>query len=765
MATIIPDDGGAGGVFTPASMVIDDTNPSATFTYRPAAEGDVVIGVTNDSGFLDPPPLPYTAKLVALTYSVTGPPTIAKGVASAPFTVALPTGTITVAPVTITPNDGGAGGVFTPTSMVLSATLREIYSRDKLPDKMPKSASGTFTYTPAGGGNIAIKTTNDGGLADPAGLNYSIPLVDGDVVRLWPDSSPLLNDAPKAGKLSDSCPQGDTIVGLQDVQWWQFAQSFTAVGGRLHSAKFNLGPAGGCTGNVMAHLYASTGVIGSTAMPTGTPLATSEIKRAETMGAGWIEFVFAGGFNLVAGTVYCIAIDARAATGAPIVVYYWGAGTHAGNMSGQLGVNPWGAWSAGNDLPFQLYVETYPTFKENIVGPSGWPVVRFTAAAGDGFNLKTAISGTDPWTILAVFKPIRTSNAFVIAGSGGPALYYLNNGALYVQGEASYHSITYDGTGFTAGFHVVSATSIDLNTQPVWIDGVAQVQGGAYVDAAGTFSALGWRPNGSAYSDFDLAEVLIIGTLSTTDRQNAEATLAAKYGTPAPPAGSVIDLGTLPGLKGWWKADKLGLTPVSTGLKLWAEADSLILNDGDVINSWQNKVPGGTAGGPFGGGPVFKRNIANGHPVARFSGGQGFDWNDGPAWQPFTVFVVAKITNSGGIDFLLQSIGGSRLYLSNGLFTAGSGTDIADTADSSGAFHVFGYVANGSNGTGYVDGQSRMSGAVGANGYGGANGYLHAGASYWSTGDLAEILVYDHALSTIDMQSNQSYLKTKYGTP
>src|SRR5580765_6365540 len=81
--------------------------------------------------------------------------------------------------------------------------------------------------------NITISVTNDGGLADPAPLIYVVappPLHDGDKILRWLDSSPNANDALLGGKLTDNCPQGDTLVGMKDVQWWQFAQSFTAKG-------------------------------------------------------------------------------------------------------------------------------------------------------------------------------------------------------------------------------------------------------------------------------------------------------------------------------------------------------------------------------------------------------------------------------------------------------------------------------------------------------------------------------------------------------
>lgn len=137
VVTVTPSDG-EGGTFTPATAKLSNLNPEAKFVYKPASAGAKTITVTNDGGLTDPPPVGYQAKVVAETYSMTGPAYGYFGEASAPFTVALPTNTILSTPVTVTPSDGGAGGTFTPASVQLYATLRE-----------KTGASVTFTYTPA----------------------------------------------------------------------------------------------------------------------------------------------------------------------------------------------------------------------------------------------------------------------------------------------------------------------------------------------------------------------------------------------------------------------------------------------------------------------------------------------------------------------------------------------------------------------------------------------------------------------------------------
>lgn len=83
-------------------------------------------------------------------YTLDGPSTATVGFASDDFTVELGTGTL-ASPVEITPDDGGAGGLFSESFVTLSDGSR----------------LATFTYTPASAGSVTISVTNDGGLTDP----------------------------------------------------------------------------------------------------------------------------------------------------------------------------------------------------------------------------------------------------------------------------------------------------------------------------------------------------------------------------------------------------------------------------------------------------------------------------------------------------------------------------------------------------------------------------------------------------------------------
>ena len=98
----------------------------------------------------------YTGGAQPSAYYASGPNRGASGLASAPFTVTY-RGYIT-APITVTPNDNGAGGTFTPASVTLANGFNGV---------------ATFRYTPPGLATYTVSFTNNAGLTDPAPLGIS----------------------------------------------------------------------------------------------------------------------------------------------------------------------------------------------------------------------------------------------------------------------------------------------------------------------------------------------------------------------------------------------------------------------------------------------------------------------------------------------------------------------------------------------------------------------------------------------------------------
>jgi hypothetical protein len=196
--TVTPNDGGAGGVFSPVSVTISSSDASATFTYTPALYGAITLGVANSGILVDPANIVFTS--VVSTYTLTGPSSGDPLVASSNFTVALPLGGLVTGTITVTPNDGGDGGTFIPATVGLTTG----------------APSATFTYTPASVGVKTISATNNRGLINPANLTYTAALTPhllNTLISYWKldEASGTRNDSQGTNHLTaNNAPAGVT---------------------------------------------------------------------------------------------------------------------------------------------------------------------------------------------------------------------------------------------------------------------------------------------------------------------------------------------------------------------------------------------------------------------------------------------------------------------------------------------------------------------------------------------------------------------------
>ena len=228
------------------------------------------------------------------------------------------------------------------------------------------------------------------------------------------------------------------------------------------------------------------------------------------------------------------------------------------------------------------------------------------------------------------------------------------------------------------------------------------------------------------------------------------------------------------------------------GLALWLKADAITgLSDGDAIGTWADSSGNGrnatqaTAGAK----PAYKTGIVNGQPVVRFDGGDVLA--NALAQLPLrtrSIFIVTQETGDAAYSGILVlnpaagsdnsrtdgltinvSDGAKQLRVegstpsaytldltAGGLLPLGIYADIATAA--TGALYANGTLANTSplftefdalSAGGYVLGGRFLSGAV--------------DAGYRFLGDIAEIIVYDSALSDSNRQAIEAYLSAKYG--
>ena len=160
-------------------------------------------------------------------------------------------------------------------------------------------------------------------------------------------------------------PDSASGMGIlcSDPAWLQgTGQSFTAIETyiTLDSAKWYLKKVSSPSGYCYAKVYNSTGTPGSTIIPDGEALATSDAYDASTLPTDWtlIPFTFSGvnRITLTPGNIYVLTIEYDG----PNYIYSsydYTAPQHSGNSS-YLSEGSWG-YDAGDD-PFYVYGESVP---------------------------------------------------------------------------------------------------------------------------------------------------------------------------------------------------------------------------------------------------------------------------------------------------------------------------------------------------------------------------------------------------------------------
>jgi hypothetical protein len=148
---------------------------------------------------------------------------------------------------------------------------------------------------------------------------------------------------------------GDSTMVLE------VSQSFASGdGGTLDSAKFYLSKTGSPTGNAYARIYAHTGTYGTSSLPTGSVLATSDALNVASLTTSRVlttlSFSGANRISLTASTYYCVTFyyaNGSAWSTAALIGKDSSSPSHAGNVGEYRS-----SWTAANDqdLLFYLYV-------------------------------------------------------------------------------------------------------------------------------------------------------------------------------------------------------------------------------------------------------------------------------------------------------------------------------------------------------------------------------------------------------------------------
>jgi len=222
---------------------------------------------------------------------------------------------------------------------------------------------------------------------------------------------------------------------------------------------------------------------------------------------------------------------------------------------------------------------------------------------------------------------------------------------------------------------------------------------------------------------------------------------------------------------------------LSGSLQVWLRADAITgLNDGDGVATWPDSSGNGRdfTQSTVGWRPLYKTAIRNGRPVVRFAAaGTRLDYPPGLNFTSMTVFVVGK-ANAAPFTFILPSaynwyyfaVASNSLWWGYATLSPPIGDRVTVIDPALGAWHV--YSAWRSNiGSSYllsqaIDGGSGTSVAVEGDPLLSTSASI--GAWPWDPptfrpldGDIAEIVIYNQALSDRDRQRVERYLARKWG--
>lgn len=216
----------------------------------------------------------------------------------------------------------------------------------------------------------------------------------------------------------DSYSAYDTPYAMYGVNFG-VAQSFLANSTKyLTKAKFYLDKDGSPTGNAYAKIYNITGTHGSNAIPTGSPIATSDAFNVATLTTSfaWITFNFTGNNRVLLSkdNKYAIALEFSGGNDTNYVEFtcQFAGDTHAGNMSVKdTGTSNYIITGGYNlfDLDFQVIgVQTlsdsknYWNFKRSgtqVEGYSSTKCIPYTVYQADG-STEVDYASEDPSNIL-----------------------------------------------------------------------------------------------------------------------------------------------------------------------------------------------------------------------------------------------------------------------------------------------------------------------------------------------------------------------------
>lgn len=210
------------------------------------------------------------------------------------------------------------------------------------------------------------------------------------------------------------------------------------------------------------------------------------------------------------------------------------------------------------------------------------------------------------------------------------------------------------------------------------------------------------------------------------------------------------------------------------GLTVWLDASQITGKvDGDALATWSDLSGNGydAVKGSFNG-PTYETNELNGHPIIRFVAASSQALRVAVVVStPYTAFIVGRLTSgaNGRLFGGVYGAGGSNYLL--GWWNGYEDTMYAEgfvkggTVGATTNWHLYTGKVTGAVTSFYDFGVSLASNGLGLFGITGGialSGYSPTGAGELSNGEIAEVIIYNTALSDVDREAVETYLTTKY---
>lgn len=216
-----------------------------------------------------------------------------------------------------------------------------------------------------------------------------------------------------------------------------------------------------------------------------------------------------------------------------------------------------------------------------------------------------------------------------------------------------------------------------------------------------------------------------------------------------------------------------GSSPPSAGMHLWLRADAGVTASGGLVSRWLDQSGNGRHASMnlVSRQPALASGALNGRPVIRFNGAQSMYLDIYAQPTTFTVFVVGKNSMPSESYSMILGPGSTspnnQLRWENGsqVLFVGLGNNMPIITSSIGntrAYHALSARYNGSVMNVYRDGNTVSSHSFTTTGpwtLASVGSWL---SSYYMQGDLAEVILYDRALSETERASVNEYLRSKY---